>query len=95
MRLLLSVSRWVVVYLTSLEQSPIQYFIAQDCITKVDVLEYAELGMEAVWKIDVVDFPLSLKRGLYGASFPTQGGTNLTLKLTTAHANVETSDSEK
>ncbi len=31
--------------------------LAQDCITKVDVLEYPELGMEAVWKIDVVDFP--------------------------------------
>jgi fumarate hydratase, class I len=31
--------------------------LAQDCITKVEVLEYAELGMEAVWKIDVVDFP--------------------------------------
>ena len=31
--------------------------LAQDCIRKVDVLEYAELGMEAVWKIDVVDFP--------------------------------------
>ena len=31
--------------------------LAQDCIKKVDVLEYAELGMEAVWKIEVVDFP--------------------------------------
>ncbi|MFM9138390.1 MAG: FumA C-terminus/TtdB family hydratase beta subunit, partial [Actinomycetota bacterium] len=31
--------------------------LAQDCITKVDVLEYAELGMEAVWKIEVRDFP--------------------------------------
>ena len=31
--------------------------LAQDCITKVDVLEYAELGMEAVWKIEVQDFP--------------------------------------
>jgi len=31
--------------------------LAQDCIRKVDVLEYAELGMEAVWKINVVDFP--------------------------------------
>jgi fumarate hydratase, class I len=31
--------------------------LAQDCIKKVEVLEYAELGMEAVWKIDVVDFP--------------------------------------
>jgi fumarate hydratase class I len=31
--------------------------LAQDCIRKVEVLEYPELGMEAVWKIDVVDFP--------------------------------------
>ncbi len=31
--------------------------LAQDCILKVEVLEYPELGMEAVWRIDVVDFP--------------------------------------
>jgi fumarate hydratase class I len=31
--------------------------LAQDCITKVEVLEYPELGMEAVWRIEVVDFP--------------------------------------
>ncbi len=31
--------------------------LAQDCITRVAVLEYPELGMEAVWEIDVVDFP--------------------------------------
>jgi fumarate hydratase, class I len=31
--------------------------LAQDCIRKVEVLEYPELGMEAIWKIDVVDFP--------------------------------------
>lgn len=31
--------------------------LAQDCIRKVEVLEYPELGMEAVWKIEVVDFP--------------------------------------
>lgn len=31
--------------------------LAQDCIKQVDVLEYPELGMEAVWKIEVVDFP--------------------------------------
>jgi len=31
--------------------------LAQDCITKVGVLEYEELGMEAVWRIEVVDFP--------------------------------------
>jgi fumarate hydratase class I len=31
--------------------------LAQDCITRVEVLEYPELGMEAVWKIEVEDFP--------------------------------------
>jgi fumarate hydratase class I len=31
--------------------------LAQDCIKKVEVLEYAELGMEAVWRIEVEDFP--------------------------------------
>ena len=31
--------------------------LAQDCIKKVEVLDYEELGMEAVWKIDVEDFP--------------------------------------
>ncbi len=31
--------------------------LAQDNITKVEVLEYPELGMEAIWKIEVVDFP--------------------------------------
>jgi fumarate hydratase class I len=31
--------------------------LAQDCIKKVEVHEYPELGMEAVWKIEVVDFP--------------------------------------
>jgi fumarate hydratase class I len=31
--------------------------LAQDCITKVQVLEYPELGMEAIWQIEVRDFP--------------------------------------
>jgi fumarate hydratase, class I len=31
--------------------------LAQDCITRVEVLEYPELGMEAVWKIEVRNFP--------------------------------------
>jgi fumarate hydratase, class I len=31
--------------------------LARDCITKVEVLEYPELGMEAVWRIEVRDFP--------------------------------------
>ena len=31
--------------------------LAQDCIRKVEVVEYPELGMEAIWRIEVVDFP--------------------------------------
>ena len=31
--------------------------LAQDCIKKVELLDFEELGMEAVWKIDVVEFP--------------------------------------
>jgi fumarate hydratase class I len=31
--------------------------LAQDCITKVEVLEYEELGMEAIWRIEVKNFP--------------------------------------
>jgi fumarate hydratase class I len=31
--------------------------LAQNCIKNVEVLEYPELGMEAIWKIDVENFP--------------------------------------
>ena len=31
--------------------------LAQDCIRKVEVIEYPELGMEAIWRIEVEDFP--------------------------------------
>lgn len=31
--------------------------LAQDCIKRVEVIEYPELGMEAVWRIEVADFP--------------------------------------
>ncbi|WP_175954740.1 fumarate hydratase [Schaalia sp. Marseille-Q2122] len=31
--------------------------LAQDCIKKVELVEYPELGMEAIWKIEVEDFP--------------------------------------
>jgi fumarate hydratase class I len=31
--------------------------LAQDCIKKIEVLDYEELGMEAVWKIEVENFP--------------------------------------
>ena len=31
--------------------------LAQDCITKVECIDFEELGMEAVWRITVRDFP--------------------------------------
>jgi fumarate hydratase class I len=31
--------------------------LALDCIKKIEVQEYEELGMEAIWRIDVVNFP--------------------------------------
>ncbi|MFY8143642.1 MAG: FumA C-terminus/TtdB family hydratase beta subunit, partial [Caulobacter sp.] len=31
--------------------------LAQDCIKKIETIDFPELGMEAVWRIDVVDFP--------------------------------------
>jgi fumarate hydratase, class I len=31
--------------------------LAENSIKKVEVLEYPELGMEAIWKIEIVDFP--------------------------------------
>jgi fumarate hydratase class I len=31
--------------------------LAEHCIKKVEVLEYPELGMEAIWGIEVEDFP--------------------------------------
>jgi fumarate hydratase, class I len=33
--------------------------LAKDCIKKVEVLEYPELGMEAVWRIEVAEFPVA------------------------------------
>ena len=31
--------------------------LARDCIKKVECIEYADLGMEAIWRIEVEDFP--------------------------------------
>ena len=31
--------------------------LAEHCIKKVEVVEYPELGMEAIWRIEVEDFP--------------------------------------
>ena len=56
--------------------------LAQDCITKVEVLEYAELGMEAVWKIEVQDFPAFIVVDDKGNDFFDQvGGTGTSVHL--------------
>ncbi len=58
--------------------------LAQDCITKVDVLEYPELGMEAVWKIEVQDFPAFVVVDDKGNDFfaaTIGGGTKDALKV--------------
>jgi fumarate hydratase, class I len=57
--------------------------LAQDCITHVEVLEYPELGMEAVWKIDVVDFPAFIVVDDKGNDFfelVNQPATNVSIK---------------
>src|SRR6185312_14092632 len=48
--------------------------LAQDCIKSVEVLEYAELGMEAVWKIEVEDFPAFIVVDDKGNDFFTDPG---------------------
>jgi fumarate hydratase class I len=56
--------------------------LAQDCITKVEVLEYEELGMEAVWKIEVRDFPAFIVVDDKGNDFFDQvGGTGTPVHL--------------
>lgn len=56
--------------------------LAQDCITKVEVLEYAELDMEAVWKIEVQDFPAFIVVDDKGNDFFDQvGGTGTPVHL--------------
>ncbi len=55
--------------------------LAQDCITSVEVLEYAELGMEAVWKIEVRDFPAFVVVDDKGNDFFTETATPVPLTI--------------
>ncbi len=55
--------------------------LAQDCIRSVEVLEYAELGMEAVWKIEVEDFPAFIVVDDKGNDFFTDPGGAVTVPL--------------
>jgi fumarate hydratase class I len=56
--------------------------LALDNIKHVEVLEYAELGMEAVWKIDVVDFPAFIVVDDKGNDFFQQVRAEATLRAT-------------
>ncbi|MEX2291102.1 MAG: fumarate hydratase [Mycobacteriales bacterium] len=55
--------------------------LAQDCIRKVELLEYPELGMEAVWRIEVEDFPAFVVVDDKGNDFyaPQDTGTPVTI----------------
>jgi fumarate hydratase, class I len=55
--------------------------LAQDCITNVEVLEYPELGMEAVWKIEVEDFPAFIVIDDKGNDFYTDPSGTVTIPL--------------
>jgi len=57
--------------------------LAQDCIRKVEVVEYAELGMEAVWRIEVEDFPAFIVVDDKGNDFFAQNATGSATPLGT------------
>jgi fumarate hydratase class I len=57
--------------------------LAQDCITKVEVLEYPELGMEAVWRIEVHDFPAFVVVDDKGNDFFAETATPVALTIGT------------
>ena len=56
--------------------------LAQDCIKDVSVLEYEELGMEAVWKIEVEDFPAFIVVDDKGNDFFTDPSGAVTVPIT-------------
>ena len=55
--------------------------LAQDCIKSVEVLEYPELGMEAVWKIQVEDFPAFIVGDDKGNDFFTDPSGAVTVPI--------------
>src|SRR5688572_11562328 len=55
--------------------------LAQDCIRSVEVVEYEELGMEAVWKIEVEDFPAFIVVDDKGNDFFTDPSGAVTVPL--------------
>jgi fumarate hydratase, class I len=57
--------------------------LAQDCIKSVEVLEYPELGMEAIWRIEVEDFPAFMIVDDKGNDFFASVTTPLALTIAT------------
>ncbi|WLP91641.1 fumarate hydratase [Gordonia sp. NB41Y] len=55
--------------------------LALDCIKSQEVIEYPELGMEAVWKIEVEDFPAFIVVDDKGNDFFTDPGGAVTVPL--------------
>jgi fumarate hydratase, class I len=56
--------------------------LAQDCIRSVEVLEYPELGMEAIWKIEVEDFPAFIVVDDKGNDFYAETAKPLAMSIT-------------
>lgn len=56
--------------------------LAQDCIKSQEVIEYPELGMEAVWRIEVEDFPAFIVVDDKGNDFFTDPGGAVTVPIT-------------
>jgi fumarate hydratase, class I len=61
--------------------------LAQDCIKSVEVVEYAELGMEAVWRIEVEDFPAFIVVDDKGNDFFTDPSGPVTVPLSSLVAS--------
>ena len=55
--------------------------LAQDCIKKVEVIDFEELGMEAVWKIEVEDFPAFIVVDDKGNDFFAETAKPLTIGI--------------
>ncbi len=54
--------------------------LAKDSIRKVEVLEYPELGMEAIWKIEVENFPAFVVVDDKGNDFFSEVSTPVSIK---------------
>jgi fumarate hydratase class I len=55
--------------------------LAKDCIKKDEVLDYEELGMEAIWKIEVEDFPAFIVVDDKGNDFFAETSKPLTIGI--------------